>query len=117
MKVILPVSLIVFMAWTVFWINPENIGPQLAVSTASVLTLIAFQFSLVGMLPRVSYLTRVDLFLFGATMLVFLALGEAVFTSRIARADPASKAQTIDFHARWSYALLFVLLLISTLVV
>ena len=81
------------------------------------LLMIAFQFSLVGMLPRVSYLTRIDLFLFGATMLVFLALGEAVFTSRIARADPASKAQTIDFHARWSYALLFVLLLISTLVV
>ena len=117
MKVILPVSLIVFMASTVFWINPENIGPQLGVSTASVLTLIAFQFSLVGMLPRVSYMTRVDLFLLGATVLVFLALGEAVLTSRFARTERAPKAQRIDRHAKWTYALLFVLLLVSTLIV
>ena len=33
------------MAWTVFWIDPKEIGPQVGVSTASVLTLIAFQYA------------------------------------------------------------------------
>ena len=117
MKVILPLSFIVLMASTVFWIHPENFGPQLGVATASVLTLIAFQFSLAGMLPRVSYLTRIDLFLFGATVLVFLALGEAVLTGRMARNDQAPRAQTIDRHARWAYTLVLALLLVYTLVV
>ena len=71
----------------------------------------------VQLFPRVSYLTRIDLFLLGATVLVFLALGEAVLTSRIARGRLGSKAQSIDRHARWVYALLFFLLFISTLVI
>ena len=54
MKVIIPLSLIVFMAWTVFWVDPTEVGPQFGVATASVLTLIAFQFSLGRMLPPVS---------------------------------------------------------------
>ncbi len=81
-KVIVPLGLIVFMAATVFWVDPENIGPQLGTSTASVLTLIAFQFSLVRMLPPVSYLTRIDLFVLGAMILVFMTLAEAIYTSR-----------------------------------
>ena len=105
------------MAWTVFWVDPENVGPQLGISTASVLTLIAFQFSLVRMLPRVSYLTRIDLFLLGATVLVFLALGGSVLTSKFARAGELAKAQKIDRHARWAYTLLFAILLGSTLIV
>ena len=84
-KVIVPLGLIVFMAATVFWVDPENIGPQLGTSTASVLTLIAFQFSLVRMLPPVSYLTRIDLFVLGAMILVFMTLAEAIYTSRITK--------------------------------
>ena len=63
MKVIIPLGLIVFMAWTVFWVDPSDVGPQFGVATASVLTLIAFQFSLGRMLPPVSYLTQIDKFL------------------------------------------------------
>ncbi len=48
------------------------------------LTLIAYRFLLGGMLPRISYLTRLDYFLLGSTVLVFLALVEAACTSRLA---------------------------------
>ena len=115
MKVIIPLSLIVFMAWTVFWVDPTEVGPQFGVATASVLTLIAFQFSLGRMLPPVSYLTQIDKFLLGATVLVFLALGEAIISSRMAKEGKGDQARRVDWHSRWVYASLFVVLAGSTL--
>ena len=115
-KVIVPLGLIVFMAATVFWVDPENIGPQLGISTASVLTLIAFQFSLVRMLPRVSYLTRIDLFVLGSMLLVFMALAEAIYTSRITKDGRHEDARRTDVYARAAYGTLFVLLVGFTLV-
>jgi hypothetical protein len=100
LKVLLPLTLIVFMAWTVFWIDPNEIGPQIGISTASVLTLIAFQFSFGYLLPRVSYLTISDKFLFASTLFVFLALAEAILTSKLAKAGKYKLALTIDHWAR-----------------
>ena len=115
MKVVVPLCLIVFMAWTVFWVDPGDIGPQFGIATASVLTMIAFQFSLVRMLPHVSYLTRLDRFLLGATLLVFLALGEATASSRMARGGRPDAARRLDAWSRWVYATLFVVLILFAL--
>jgi hypothetical protein len=107
-KVFLPLTLIVFMASCVFWIDPAQVGPQIGVSTASVFTLIAFQFSLGYLLPRVSYLTRADTFLMGSTLLVFLAMGEAVTTSRLVKSGKHELSRKIDRWARVIYPVVFI---------
>jgi hypothetical protein len=114
-KVFLPLSLIVLMSCAVFWINPSFLTAQLSVSTASVLTLIAFQFSLGYLLPRLSYLTRADRFVLGSTILVFLAFGEALMTGYLAGKKRQARAERIDRHARWIFPLSFVLVCLRTL--
>ena len=84
-NIFIPLLLIIFMAWTVFWINPEHFGPQVGLSTASTFTLIAFLLSLRQMVPHVGYLTRADRLVLCCAVLVFSALGEAVLTSRLAK--------------------------------
>lgn len=116
MKTFLPLTLIVFMSWAVFWIKPGLLPPQIGVSTSAILTLIAFQFSLGYMLPRLSYLTRADRFLIGSTLLVFLAFGEALQTSYLANRDQESRALRIDRISRILFPSLFVLLLIISFV-
>jgi hypothetical protein len=69
-KVILPLILIVLMSWTVFWINPAQFGPQIGMSATSMLTLIAFQFAMANILPRLSYYTLLDKFIAGSTILL-----------------------------------------------
>lgn len=114
-RVLVPLTLIVFMAGSVFWIDPTELGPQIAVATASVFTLIAFLFSLGYLLPRVSYLTRVDQFVLGSTFLVFLAFGEAILTSKLARGDNRSLSSTIDRWARGIYPAVFAALAVVSL--
>ncbi len=110
LKVFLPLALIVFMAWTVFWVDPQDFGPQVGVATASVFTLIAFQLSLSNTLPRIAYTTKLDEFILGSTVLVFLALGEAIATGRMARKNRHDLALRIDRVSRLLYPTLFLVL-------
>ncbi len=68
------------------------------------------------MLPPVSYMTRADQFLFGTTLLVFLALGEAVATGGMTKKGQEARAQRVDRWARWLYAAAFALICVVTLV-
>jgi hypothetical protein len=104
----LPMALIVFMSWTAFWIQPNVVPPRIAISTASIFSLIAFGFSIRLSLPRVSYVTRADLFVIGCTLLVFLALGAAVIGSRWASADKMEQAVRLNAVTRWVYVALFI---------
>jgi hypothetical protein len=84
------------MSWIVFWIDPLESGSQLSVAVTAALTLIAYHIALAGKLPDIPYLTRMDIFLFGSTLMVFSALLEVVITSRLARADRLILARGID---------------------
>jgi len=114
-KFIVPLCFIVLMASGVFWLNPAGVQTQVGVGTASVFTLIAFILGLRTVLPRVPYLTRMDELVFGATVLVFMALLEVIITSRLAQKNRTQLAQRIDRYARWMYPLAFVVLLVFSL--
>jgi hypothetical protein len=113
-KVLIPMGLIVFMAWTVFWLDPSQLGPQLGVATASVISFVAFQIKLQEMLPGVDYLTRMDRYILGATILVFLAFGEAILTGGLAAKGRADLSRRIDRWSRWVYVILFGVLICVT---
>jgi hypothetical protein len=110
-KAFASVAVIVLMSWVVFWIEPEQLNPRVSVTVTSMLTLIAYRFLLGQDLPRISYLTRLDHFLLGSTVLVFLALVQVATCSRLLAADRADAAVRLNFHSRWlfplGYALLF----------
>ena len=103
----LPMSLIVFMSWTVFWLQPDIVPARIGISTASIFSLIALGFSIRLSLPAVSYMTRADLFVIGCTLLIFVALGVAVIGSRWASSDRLEKAMRLNSVARWFYVGLF----------
>lgn len=103
----LPVSLIIFMSWTAFWLQPDLVPSRVAISTASIFSLIAFSFSIRLGLPEISYMTRADVFVTGSMLLVFVALGASVLGSRYASANNMARALRINSVARWLYLALF----------
>jgi len=107
-KVLLPLVLIVLMSWTVFLIDPNQIGPQIGISTASVFTLIIFQFNLARLVPRVPYLMVVDYFSLGAIVLVFMALIEAVLSVSLVRWGREEIALKMDRLSRLVFPAIFV---------
>jgi hypothetical protein len=95
-KNIAPLLMIVILSWVVFWLDPKDGGTQLGVAVTSFLTMIAYHVALKSTLPEISYLTRLDVFVFGATLLVFFAMIEVVVTTGLARTDRVARARRLD---------------------
>jgi len=104
-KVIIPLCLIVMMSWVVFWIDPKESGTQISVAITTMLTLIAYRFAVGNAIPKVSYLSRLDYFILGATFLVFASLIGVVVTSTYARIGQLDRARSIDRWARFLFPL------------
>jgi len=111
-KVILPLMLIVFMSWLVFWVDPKQIAPQVTLAATSMLTLIAYRFVVAGIMPEVSYLTRFDKFTLAASTLVFFALVEVVMASSFASLGKDRTALLIDRWSRVVFPAAFLILII-----
>jgi len=110
---LLPMTLILFMAWTAFWLQPDIIPTRIGISTASIFSMIAFGFSIRLSLPAVSYMTRTDIFVIGSMLMVFSALGVAVLGSRWAHSDRMPQAQRLNAIARWAYIGLFIVVAVT----
>jgi len=111
-KAFVSVAIIVFMSWVVFWLSPEHVGPRLSVAVTSMLTLVAYRFLLGQSLPPVSYLTRLDYFLLGSSILVFAALIQVALTSATQEGDHAARAITVNKFSRWVFPAAFALLIV-----
>jgi len=71
---------IIRMSWVVFWVLPSNIGPRISVSVTTMLTLTAYRFALNATLLRIAYLTKMDWFILGSSLLIFMSLLQVVVT-------------------------------------
>jgi hypothetical protein len=105
---IIPLTFIVCMSWAPFWMSPEQLGPRQGIAVTSILTIIAYRFTLASQLPRVAYLTRFDYLLLGCTTLVFLVLVQVVTVhAMLTRAHP-ERARKLDLWSRGVFPALFV---------
>jgi hypothetical protein len=111
-KAFVSVAIIVFMSWVVFWIGTEHVGPRLSVAVTSMLTLVAYRFLLGQKLPPVSYLTRLDYFLLGSTVLVFIALIQVALTGAMNEEGRADRAKAVNRSSRWAFPVAYAALLV-----
>lgn len=115
LKVILPLMLIVAMSWLVFWIGPDLMASKISVGVTTMLTLIAYRFAIGGMVPRLSFLTGLDYFVLGSSVLVFLALMVVAFTAYLVEHGKVEQARKLDRISRWMAPGLFLAITVQTL--
>ena len=106
---LVPLCLVVMMTWVVFWIPHEFVPPRVGLAATSMLTLIAYRFAMSSVLPPIAYLTRLDVFMIGSSVLVFAALAAAVAVTYIAERHNEELADRVNGAARWLSPLLFLL--------
>lgn len=106
---VIPLVLIIIMSWMAFWLDPKLSSSQISIATTSMLTLIAYRFVVSGSLPKISYMTRMDIFVLGSSILIFVTLLQSVFTASLSSNDKQTLANRIDIQCRWIFPLLYVL--------
>ncbi|MFI4955010.1 MAG: hypothetical protein ACHP9Y_03765, partial [Gammaproteobacteria bacterium] len=71
-KVFLPLLLMVILSWTVLWIEPSELSSQAQISVTTILTVIAFSFAISSSMPKVPYLTLIDIFFLTCYFFAFI---------------------------------------------
>lgn len=109
-KVFVPLLLMVTVSWTIFWMSLEDFGNQILVAITTILTVIAFAFSIESNLPKVPYVTYIDAFFLGCYFFVFLTVVELMVVNIVLRTRGRTLANKIRRSARWSVPSVFVVL-------
>ena len=106
-QVILPLVLIVFMGWTALWPDPSAVPSRVSIAITTMLTLIAYRFTLARSLPNLDYLTRMDYFMLASTILVFLVVLVVTLSSRFQGQGRKKLVEGIDRWALIAFPVLF----------
>lgn len=106
---VLPMVMIICMSWVVFWVPPSNMGPRISVSVTTMLTLTAYRFAIGATLPRIAYLTKMDWFILGSSLLIFMSLLQVVVTTYLAENEKLTLARRINQVTRGVAPVAFVL--------
>ena len=106
-KIMSVLVMLVVLSWAVFLIDPADIGNRMAVSITLFLAAVAFAFVTSGLIPRISYLTLLDIYILGCYVLLFLAPVESLLVYRLRN---GSRARRIDRLALWGFPAAFLLL-------
>jgi hypothetical protein len=75
-KIFVPLLLMVVLSWSVYWIDPKDLSSQVQIAVTTILTVIAFAFSISLSLPKVPYLTFIDAFFLDCLVFVFITAVE-----------------------------------------
>lgn len=115
--VVLPLVVIVFLAFAVFWMHRANLGDRISVSFIGILTGVAYQIVMSEILPRIAYVALMNAFLnlsflvMCATVVINLVVGALNQRGRHELGD------LIDRRCRWIFPLTYGSAMLVTLAV
>jgi neurotransmitter-gated ion-channel len=104
---ILPLIVMLIVAWSVLWIAPANFAQQLAIAMPTFLSVIAFSYAMSFTLPRVPYLTFINAFFLTIYLFVFFTVLETVAIYAIGRSEKKDAAAALHRSARWFFPVAF----------
>ncbi len=107
-KLCLPLLLMVCLSWSVFWVDPRDLGNQVQIAVTTILTIIAFGLALSFTLPRIAYLTFLDAFFLTSYVFVFAAMLELMIVHVSLRGGREHHAARLRQVSRWAVPLAYV---------
>ena len=111
--VVLPLFLIVMLSWAVFWMDRSSLGDRMSVSFVGILTAVAFQTMVGGLMAPIDYLTLMNAFIalsflvMCATVVINLVMGA------LDRSGNSQRGDRIDRRCRWIFPSVYAGLLLA----
>lgn len=108
MKFLLPLVVIVLIAFLVFFIEDEHFGAQVGLGLLSFLSAVIYHAMQSGQLPDVGYLVLIDKFFILSYAIIFLTLVQTVVAHHLHRRGATERATMLDSLCRVLFPVLYV---------
>jgi len=109
--IILPLSVMLLVAWSTLWIAPSHFAQQISITMPTFISVIAFSYAMAFTLPRVPYLTFMNAYFLSIYLFVFLSVLETVVIYRFRHSGKEPKAIALHQRARWFLPLSYLVLM------
>jgi len=109
-KLFIPLMIILLLVYFVFFIPADKLDMAAGLTVTSLLSAIAFQFSINSDLPEIGYLIYVDKVFYATYLLIVLAMAESLWTFYLDLSGEPNKiklAKTIDVLSRIIFPITF----------
>ncbi len=102
-----PMAIIALLSFSIFWMDKSSLSDRNSVSFIGILTAVAYQQIIVGVMPPVSYFT----FMHGALVISFLLMSATVpvnlIVNELDKRGKRALGDRIDRTGRWLFPLLY----------
>lgn len=110
-KLIIPLAIILFLVYFVFFIPPDKIDIAAGLTVTSLLSAIAFQLSVNSDLPEIGYIIYVDKVFYSCYFLIAISMAESLYTFYLDKSGDEKKmrlAERVDIASRFLFPVIFV---------
>lgn len=115
-KLMVPLLIITSISWAGFWRKP-SVPPRVNMTFSCMLTVVAYNFVVGNSLPRIAYLTRLDMIFVLTYAYIALAVVESVAASYLDDYGRNSAALQLDRVSRWLFPVSYIALYVALLVI
>ena len=117
-KISLPLFVVLFLAYLVFFIPDYEIGTASALTVTALLAGIAFEWTIKDSLPKVSYLTLIDKLFYLVYFFIFYAMVQTIITFNLSKGSEKNKLfimiftnmDNIEEKSKYIFPLLFIIM-------
>merc|ERR1711990_1442661 len=113
-RLVAPMSMLVIMSWSGFFINPAKLMPRFASGFISFLSLNAFKGYAIKLMPKdgkINSMSWIDVYISIAGYLMVLAVLETVVTQFVFENVTRNLAYRLDTYARYGFPSSFLIVL------
>jgi Neurotransmitter-gated ion-channel ligand binding domain len=107
-KILVPLILLVAISWSVFWMSGESLAARIGILFTGILAVVAYQFVINTVLPKVTYFTLWDTLLLLSFVLMALTVAVNVLQAVLRIRGRAEQANEIDATARVAFPVTYV---------
>lgn len=100
---IVPLSLIVLLSTSVFWMGRQSLDARMDISFIGLLTIVAYQTVVVSQMPQISYFTLLDGFVYVAYLTMTACVVANIWVGRLDRKGKTQTAGRFDKFGRWAF--------------
>ena len=108
-RIFLPLLIIILVSWAIFFLR--DYGKRVDAAAGNLLLLIAFNFTISGNLPRLGYLTLMDIVLITTFVVTGMVLVLNVYLKRMEVDGRRDRAARIDKYVLWLYPFVYVVMI------
>jgi hypothetical protein len=107
--VVLPLTLLVFLTFSVFWMDRESLGDRMDISFIGILTVVAYQIIVSEAMPGIAYFTLMTGFLYSTYLVLALCVVLNLVVSKLDQSGRRQVGNRLDRTCRWAMPAGFVL--------